>query len=241
MCPALVIWQLNDQAPTCKSLTSVFGYTTHKLRCHIDAKSQTSTELLRSLFLPSATTVTDGFLLPHYRHHRSSTTLHSRKPSFPRTTSFPSDPRRDLQPASDNLTASADVPSTETPISTFHPAGVHSESSVPNLTSSGNTIHQRRTPHVKIPSAIVVSGLEHTSLSAQRAVLRTLAEKKLVLDGDLPDIEPGLSLDLPIGFIMIYVCRSDPRERPPIYSSLVCILSPGVMSQLIYFSSTGLP
>jgi hypothetical protein len=93
----------------------------------------------------------------------------------------------------------------------------------------------------KIPSAVVVSGLEYASLPAQRAVLRTLAEKKLVLDDNLPNIEPGLRLDLPDDLIMVYVCRLDPRERPPINSSLVRTLSRGVMSQLICCSLTGLP
>lgn len=226
---------------TMQSLTSVFGYITHKLKCHADAKSQTSTEFLRSLFLPPpAATVSDGSLLPHnhHRHHRSS----SRNYSFPRSTSFPGDARliqvqRNLQ--LDDPTG-ADVPPTQTPsISTppsLHTVGVYTESSVPNFTSSGN---QRHT-HIKIPSAIVVSGLEHASLPAQRAVLQTLAEKKLVLDGNLPDIEPGLRLDLPDDFIMVYVCRLDPHERPPIYSSLVCTLSCGIVSQLMCFSLTGL-
>ncbi|OJA20541.1 hypothetical protein AZE42_01605 [Rhizopogon vesiculosus] len=201
------------------SLTSVFGYITHKLRCHVDAKSQTSTEFLRSLFLPPGATVADGSLLPH-RHHRSSTTLHSRKSSFPRSTSFPPNDARPIQripqPASDGITAGVDVPFTESSFSTrpsLHTIGVHTDSSTPNFTSSGNTtIHQRHASHVssdvpKIPSAVVVSGLEYASLPAQRAVLRTLAEKKLVLDDNLPNIEPGLRLDLPDDFIMVYLDR----------------------------------
>jgi hypothetical protein len=101
---------------------------------------------------------------------------------------------------------------------------MHTESSISNFTSGGGvTVHQRHASHVsadalKVPSAVVVSGLEHASLPAQRAVLRTLAEKKLVLDDNL---EPGLRFELPDDFIMVYVCRSDLRERPPIYSSLL--------------------
>jgi len=105
---------------------------------------------------------------------------------------------------------------------------LHTEPSVPNIGSGGNVaIHHRRPSHVnsdmlKIPSAIVVSGLEHASLPAQRAVLRTLAEKKLVVSDNHSEIESELQLDLPDDFIMVYVCRLDPHERPPIYNSLVC-------------------
>ncbi|KAG1762893.1 hypothetical protein EDD22DRAFT_889454 [Suillus occidentalis] len=179
------------------SLTSVFGCITHRLRCHADAK-----------------------------HHRSSTTLHSRKSSFPMSMSFSSDVSRSIQHtsqlASDDPTASADGgPFTETRLS------LQTEPSVPNIGSSGNmATHRRRTSHInsdvlKIPSAIVVSGLEHASLPAQRAVLRTLIERKLAVSDNYSEIEPGLQLDLPDDFIMVYVCRLDPYERPPIYNSLL--------------------
>ncbi|KAG0700834.1 hypothetical protein DFH29DRAFT_807025 [Suillus ampliporus] len=217
------------------SLTSVFGYITHKLRCHADAKSQSSAKFLRSLFLPPpAATATDGSLSSphnHYRHHRSSTTVRSRKSSFPRSMSFPSDITRPIQRTSqltsDDLTAGADGgPFTETR-STPTRQSIQTEPSVPNFASSCNTTtHQRNASHVssdvlKIPSAIVVSGLEHASLPAQRAVLRTLAEKKLVVEDNHSDVEPELRFDLPDDFIMVYVCRLDPREKPPIYNSLL--------------------
>ncbi|KAG1870243.1 hypothetical protein DFJ58DRAFT_765268 [Suillus subalutaceus] len=211
------------------SLTSVFGCITHRLRCHADAKSHTPAKFLRSLFIPPpAVTATDGSLSPPHRHHRSSTTVHSRKSSFPMSMS---DVARSIQHTSqltsDDLTASADGgPFTETRSMSTR-LSFQTESSVPNIGSSGNAaMHRRRTSHVnsdviKIPSAIVVSGLEHASLPAQRAVLRTLAEKKLVVSDNHTDIEPELQLDLPDDFIMVYVCRLDPHERPPIYNSLL--------------------
>ncbi|KAG2342847.1 hypothetical protein BDR05DRAFT_1025065 [Suillus weaverae] len=215
------------------SLTSIFGYITHKLRCHADAKSQTPAKFLRSLFIspPLAVTATDGSLSPSHRHHRSSTTVHSRKSSFPMSISFPSDVARSIQHtsqlASDDLTASADGgPFTETRSMSTR-LSLQTEPSVPNIGSSGNVaIHHRHTSHVnsdvlKIPSAIVVSGLEHASLPAQRAVLRTLAEKKLVVADNHSDAEPELQLHLPDDFIMVYVCRLDPYEKPPIYNSLL--------------------
>ncbi|KAG2135486.1 hypothetical protein DEU56DRAFT_807276 [Suillus clintonianus] len=214
------------------SLTSVFGYITHKLRCHVDAKSQTPAKFLRSLFLPPpAAIATDGSISSPHRHHRSSTTVHSRKSSFPMSSSFSSDIARSIQRtsqlASDDLTAGTDGgPFTETRSMSTR-LSLQTEPSVPNFGSSGNTtINARHASHVspdvpKIPSAIVVSGLEHASLPAQRAVLRTLAEKKLVVADNHSDNEPELLLDLPDDFIMVYVCRLDPHERPPIYTSLL--------------------
>ncbi|KAG2756248.1 hypothetical protein P692DRAFT_20792787 [Suillus brevipes Sb2] len=214
------------------SLTTVFGCITHRLRCHADAKSQTPARFLRSLFIPPpAVTATDGPLSPSHRHHRSSTTLHSRKSSFPMSMSFSSDVSRSIQHtsqlASDDPATSADGgPFTETRSMSTR-LSLQTEPSVPNIGSSGNmTTHHRRTSHVnsdvlKIPSAIVVSGLEHASLPAQRAVLRTLVERKLTVSDNHSEIEPGLQLDLPDDFIMVYVCRLDPYERPPIYNSLL--------------------
>jgi hypothetical protein len=146
--------------------------------------------------------------------------------------SFSSDVSRSIQHtsqlASDDPATSADGgPFTETRSMSTR-LSLQTEPSVPNIGSSGNmTTHRRRTSHVnsdvlKIPSAIVVSGLEHASLPAQRAVLRTLVERKLTVSDNHSEIEPGLQLDLPDDFIMVYVCRLDPYERPPIYNSLVC-------------------
>ncbi|KAG1752869.1 hypothetical protein EDB19DRAFT_1670259 [Suillus lakei] len=216
------------------SLTSVFGYITHKLRCHVDAKSQTPAKFLRSLFIPPpAATATDGSLSSPHRHHRSSTTMHSRKSSFPTrmSMSFSSDVARSIQRtsqlASDDLTAGVDGGLLTETRSMSTRLSLQTEPSVPNFGSSGNaTFSPRHTPHVsldvlKIPSAVVVSGLEHASLPAQRAVLRTLAEKKLVVADNHSDIEPELQLDLPDNFIMVYICCLDPHERPPIYNSLL--------------------
>ncbi|KAG1751443.1 uncharacterized protein EDB91DRAFT_1243706 [Suillus paluster] len=194
---------------------SVFGYITHKLRCHADTKSQTPAKFLRYLFLPP----------PAATCHRC------RKSSFPRSMSFPSDIARPIQRTSqltsDDLTPGTDGgPFTETH-STPTRLSLQTKPSVPNFVSSGNTTgHQRHASHVssdvlKIPSAIVVSGLEHASLPAQRAVLRTLAEKKLVMGDNHSDVEPELQFDLPDDFIMVYVCCLDPQEKPPIYNSLL--------------------
>ena len=82
-----------------------------------------------------------------------------------------------------------------------------------------------------LPKAVVVSGLEHTPLPAQRALMRVLTERRLIMDayGDDED-DQGTGRDveaedgtwnLPDGFLMVYVCKWDPHERPSILRGLV--------------------
>ena len=85
-----------------------------------------------------------------------------------------------------------------------------------------------------LPKAVVVSGLENTPAPSQRALMRALAERRVVLDGyenedtDMssrdPDLDDG-TWNLPDGFLMVYVCKSDPYERPAILRGLVNLLS----------------
>ncbi|RPD57518.1 hypothetical protein L226DRAFT_551309 [Lentinus tigrinus ALCF2SS1-7] len=81
-----------------------------------------------------------------------------------------------------------------------------------------------------LPKAVVVSGLEHATTPSQRALMRVLTERRLVFDryddedagssGRDPDMEDGV-WNLPDGFIMVYVCKLDPHERPAILNGLV--------------------
>ena len=121
--------------------------------------------------------------------------------------------------------------------------------SFPTLTSSPKT-HLRNTSRgstetLKLPSAVVVSGLDLASLPSQKTVLRTLTERNIIVsdEGLFGHDQDGLTLVLPDGFFMVYVCRSDPRERPLIYKSLVChlpsqnyLFSDHVFSQLDMFA-----
>jgi hypothetical protein len=123
----------------------------------------------------------------------------------------------------------------------FHPAEAQTDTFVPALASTGVKTHLRifsrgSTETLTLPSVVVVSGLELASLPSQKAVLRTLAERKIVLSdgGIFGHDQDGLTLELPDGFFMVYVCRSDPRERPPIYKSLVCI----AFTEIIFSSVT---
>lgn len=111
----------------------------------------------------------------------------------------------------------------------FHPTSAQTDTSVQTLASSIKT-HLRNVSRgsaeaLKLPSVVVVSGLELASLPSQKAVLRTLAERKIIVSdgGIFGHDQDGLTLEFPDGFFMVYVCRADPRERPPVYKSLVCI------------------
>lgn len=87
-----------------------------------------------------------------------------------------------------------------------------------------------------LPKALVVSGLELTSGATQRALVEVLTERRVVLEGGKDEKTEGHGKkssrdhrefvtdgvwNLPEGFIMVYVCSLDPRERPKIHKSLV--------------------
>ena len=83
-----------------------------------------------------------------------------------------------------------------------------------------------------LPRAVVVSGLEHANTPSQRALMHALTERRIVFDGyeddtDLsgkdPDAEEG-TWNLPDGFLMVYVCKADPHERPAVLRGLVMML-----------------
>jgi hypothetical protein len=72
----------------------------------------------------------------------------------------------------------------------------------------------------RLPSALVLTGLEHCSMPCQRALLHTLLERRVTFGEDSDGAEPSFR-ELPPDFIIVYVCPFDPRERPPIHKSLV--------------------
>lgn len=90
----------------------------------------------------------------------------------------------------------------------------------------------------QLPQALVMSGLEHASFSVQRTLISVLAEKRVVIEGPRtnaalpnensksPEGIAGMTSEdgiwnLPDGFIAIYVCAWDARERPAIHKTLV--------------------
>ncbi|OCH93753.1 hypothetical protein OBBRIDRAFT_789953 [Obba rivulosa] len=88
-------------------------------------------------------------------------------------------------------------------------------------------------PHAVLPEAVVVTGLEHASPPAQRALLQVLTERRLVLDehsadgnqfgdeGQNREIYEDGTWNLPHDFLLVYVCKWDPHERPSILRSLL--------------------
>ncbi len=72
-----------------------------------------------------------------------------------------------------------------------------------------------------LPSALVLTGLEHSSVPCHRALLRTLLENRVTFgEEELEGARPSFR-ELPEDFILVYVCPFDPRERPSIHKSLV--------------------
>ncbi|PCH36087.1 hypothetical protein WOLCODRAFT_91845 [Wolfiporia cocos MD-104 SS10] len=76
-----------------------------------------------------------------------------------------------------------------------------------------------------LPKAVVVSGLEHVGLPAQRALLQVLTERKLVIDEEKAGFNgnpfEGGTWNLPDDFLMVYICKSDSRERPALLRGLI--------------------
>lgn len=75
----------------------------------------------------------------------------------------------------------------------------------------------------ELPQALVISGLHHASRLSQCALAQVLSEKRVVLDknpGQITADEDGV-WNLPEGFLVIYVCPFDSRERPAIHKTLV--------------------
>lgn len=93
-----------------------------------------------------------------------------------------------------------------------------------------------------LPRALVVSGLEYASVGVQREFNRVLVDGSVVIEGSKccghhkPDEGSQDDLDgvwnLPDGFIVVYVCPWDSRERPKIHKTLVrsCVRSLSVKS-----------
>ncbi|KAG6375539.1 hypothetical protein JVT61DRAFT_3099 [Boletus reticuloceps] len=242
---------------TTLALNTIFGYNTHRLKCHSGTANQSPSEFLRSLLCASsavATPPTDNLAgsLHKHRHRRVSnsrnsagkspiapstsiSTARSRRTSLSRSTSHPVElkpsiatlgrPQSDSGDPDSKPFLNAEVYSQRP---SLHPPGTQTDTSVPTLASSVKThfrnLSRGSTEALKLPSAVVVSGLEFASLPSQKAVLRTLAERKIIVSdgGIFGHDQDGLTFELPHGFFIVYVCRSDPRDRPPIYKSLVC-------------------
>jgi hypothetical protein len=105
------------------------------------------------------------------------------------------------------------------PLSPFHHAAVtRSDSS--GAVKVEDLRGQQASETSWLPSALVLTGLEHCSVPCHRALLYTLLENRVTFGENLDGAEPSYR-ELPQDFILVYVCLFDPRERPPIHKSLV--------------------
>lgn len=102
----------------------------------------------------------------------------------------------------------------------FHAPGTRFGPSGSTEPESPQVLHRSSSTSL-LPTAVVVTGLEHSSVPCHRALLRTLLENSVTSDED----SGGASWDLPEDFILVYVCPFDPRERPSVHKSLARHLS----------------
>jgi hypothetical protein len=68
------------------------------------------------------------------------------------------------------------------------------------------------------PQALVVSGLENATIAVQRSFSTVLGERRVVLDDKKSD---GGEWTLPEGFLCVYICPWNARERPTIHKALL--------------------
>ena len=88
------------------------------------------------------------------------------------------------------------------------------------------------------PQALVVSGLEYTSVPCQRALLEVFQDGCVA--AEYVGESSGAPVRLPDGFICVYVCPFDPYERPAIHKNLVSSYRPSKsISKLIYAHIVG--
>lgn len=96
-----------------------------------------------------------------------------------------------------------------------------------------STIRPQSSGNISLPKALVLSGLEHAGIPAQRALVQVLHDRRLILDAYDSEDGVGRAWNLPEDFIMVYVCPVDHNGRPPVLRTLV---SDGAQhkSRLIY-------
>jgi len=199
---------------------NIFGYATHKHRILPSSGSIPPSSFVPSIFSsPYQGT-------PTSRTDSSSRVRANRSQSRP----IPDDHRRHGRQASelDVSSSSSQRERVNTrsgiPFRTpFHAPGTR-------LGPSGSTEPESpRVPHRSssaswLPTAVVVTGLEHSSVPCHRALLRALLENRVTFDED-PGGAKHASWDLPEDFVLVYVCPFDPRERPSVHKSLACHLT----------------
>ena len=103
---------------------------------------------------------------------------------------------------------------------------------LPHSYSDPLPARRKRPLHPKqLPHALVISGLEYATDLTQRTFANVLSEKQVILESKqkvTPETSRQTEIDdddgpwnLPDGFITVYVCPLNARDRPRIHKTLV--------------------
>ncbi|KAJ7091116.1 hypothetical protein C8R44DRAFT_817080 [Mycena epipterygia] len=212
------------------TLSSVFGLPTHKLKVRprsTDLIHTSGAPFLRSLFLPWTAPVDSQDEPKITRTSRNRT-----RNNATWTRSSSSKPRRSISNPKLTGTITSNpfgdsheiLTSTSSSITTFStvPKPSKTRAPLPHAFSDPTPLRPRLDAAVALqPRALVISGLENATLPSQRALTRVLAEKRVVLEDEDGDEGYDEVWNLPDGFLMVYVCPIDARERPAIHKTLL--------------------
>ena len=197
---------------------NIFGYTTHK---HGISPSSGSIYIPPSSFVPSI------FSSPYQGAPTSRMASSRMRARRSLSHSISDDHRRHGRQASEldvsSSSSQRERANTRSGFpfrNPFHAPGTRLGPSVSTEPESPRVLH-RSSSTSSPPTAVVVTGLEHSSVPCHRALLRTLLENRVTFDED-PDSAKHASWDLPEDFVLVYVYPFDPRERPSIHKSLAC-------------------
>lgn len=191
---------------------------------------------MRSLFLPSVSTPRDDSFsdnsgLKNVNHYRQGA-AHSRPNKHKKIRSFPNNlaTAAYTHGTTEPLLMSGSSPISEI-MSTFTASN---EPSLPHSYSDPLPSRRKIPLYSKqLPRALVISGLEYATDLTQRTFANVLSEKQVILDSKHSSkvaVESNRQTEtddddgawtLPDGFITVYVCPLNARDRPCIHKTLV--------------------
>ncbi|KAJ7693305.1 hypothetical protein B0H17DRAFT_1059662 [Mycena rosella] len=218
------------------TLSSVFGLPTHKLKIRPRSTYPTNTSgapFLRSLFLPWTAPVDSQDEAPSVKNFGASRNRTRNNATWARSSSKKPRRRSMTNPNELGGTTSSNpfgdshefLPSASSsavnPFSTA-PRPSKARAPLPHAFSDPTPLRPRPDRSVALqPRALVICGLENATVPSQRALSRVLAEKRVILEDEDGDEAFDEVWNLPDGFLMVYVCPIDARERPAIHKTLL--------------------
>ncbi|KAF7361609.1 hypothetical protein MVEN_00504100 [Mycena venus] len=216
------------------TLSSVFGFPTHRLKIRPPSASParaSGAPFLRSLFLPWTTPVesqdetlsSKNTIASRNRTRNNATWARSfsRKPKRSFSESVGTTGTNPFGDSHEGLSSASS--SMINPFSTApRPSSSKARGPLPHAFSDPTPLRPKPERATALqPRALVISGLENATISSQRGLSRALAEKRVVLEDEDGDEGYDEVWNLPDGFIMVYVCPIDARERPAIHKTLL--------------------